>query len=81
MERLSRAPVAFCVVVAKLRFLEKRIEERLVCTSSQYRVFLGVNTWTLACFLFFAVLPLPVAYSPSSSHGISVQGRLEARLL
>jgi hypothetical protein len=30
----------------------------------QYRVFFVVNTWTLACFLFFAVLPLPAAYSP-----------------
>jgi hypothetical protein len=30
----------------------------------EYRVFFVVNTWTLVCFLFFAVLPLPAAYLP-----------------
>lgn len=30
----------------------------------EYRVYFVVNTWTLACFLFFAVLPLPTGYSP-----------------
>jgi len=29
----------------------------------EYRVFFVVNTWTLVCFLFFAVLPLPVGYT------------------
>lgn len=30
----------------------------------EYRVFFAVNTWTLACFLFFAVVPLPIGYWP-----------------
>lgn len=45
-------------------FWKKESRTGLTARVPEYRVFFVVNTWTLACFLFFAVLPLPTGYSP-----------------
>ena len=56
----------FLSVLLWLSWVFWRIEARNGASARvpAYRVFFVVNTWTLACFLFFALLPLPVAYWP-----------------
>lgn len=56
----------FFSVLLWLSWLFWRRESRMGPSARvpEYRVFFVVNTWTLACFLFFALLPLPTAYSP-----------------
>jgi hypothetical protein len=56
----------FFSVLMWLSWLFWRRESRMGQSARvpEYRVFFVVNTWTLTCFLFFALLPLPTAYSP-----------------
>ncbi len=56
----------FFSVLMWLSWLFWRRESRMGQSARvpEYRVFFVVNTWTLACFLFFALLPLPTGYSP-----------------